>query len=37
MRDAEVRIHRGGIAILRLLLSRRHRNEVKQAHRDGRL
>jgi hypothetical protein len=37
MRDAEVRVHRGGIAILRLLLSSRHRAEVRKAHRDGRI
>jgi hypothetical protein len=37
MRDAEVRIHRGGIAILRLLLSRRTRSEVRRARRQGRI
>jgi hypothetical protein len=37
MRDAEVRIHRGGIAILRLLLSPTHRAQVRQAHREGRI
>lgn len=37
MRNAEVRIHRGGVAIFSLLLSRRHRREVRQAHREGRL
>jgi hypothetical protein len=37
MRNAEVRIHRGGIAILRLLLSRSSRNEVRQARRQGRI
>jgi hypothetical protein len=37
MRDAEVRIHRGGIAILRLLLSRRTRNELRRAHKQGRI
>jgi hypothetical protein len=36
LRNAEVRIHRGGIAILRLLASRKHR-ELRQAHREGRL
>ena len=36
MRNAEVRIHRGGIAILQLLLTR-HRSDVRQAHREGRL
>lgn len=37
MRNAEVRIHRGGVAILRLLLSRGTRQQVRQAHRQGRL
>ena len=37
MRNAEVRIHRGGIAILRLLLDRRTRGEVRQAHAQGRI
>ena len=37
MRNAEVRIHRGGIAILRLLLSHASRNEVRRAHRHGRI
>ena len=37
MRNAEVRVHRGGVAILSLILSRRHRNEVRRAHREGRL
>jgi hypothetical protein len=37
MRNGEVRIHRGGIAILRLLLSRGSRNEVRRAHAQGRL
>jgi hypothetical protein len=36
LRNAEVRVHRGGVAILSLLLSR-HRGEVRQAHREGRL
>lgn len=36
MCNAEVRVHRGGVALLPLL-SRRHRDEVRQAHRDGRL
>ncbi len=35
MRNAEVRIHRGGIAILRLLLSRDSRNELRRAHKQG--
>jgi len=37
MRNAEVRIHRGGIAILRLLLSRSSRPEVRRARRQGRI
>jgi hypothetical protein len=37
MRNAEVRIHRGDIAILRLLLSRNSRNELRQAHEQGRI
>jgi hypothetical protein len=37
MRNAEVRVHRGGVAILTLLLSRPHRAAVRQAHRAGRL
>jgi hypothetical protein len=37
MRNAEVRIHRGGVAILRLLLSRNSRNEVRQARKQGRI
>jgi len=37
MRNAEVRIHRGGIAILRLLLSRDSRNQVRHAHKQGRI
>ena len=37
MRDAEVRIHRGGIAIARLALSRKTRAQVRRAHREGRL
>jgi hypothetical protein len=36
MRTAEVRVQRGGVAILSLLLSRKHRHEVRQAHREGR-
>ncbi len=36
MRNAEVRVHRGGVASLSLLLTR-HRGEVRQAHREGRL
>jgi hypothetical protein len=37
MRHAEVRIHRGGIAILRLLLSRSSRDEVRRARKQGRI
>lgn len=37
MRHAEVRIHRGGIAILRLLLSRRTRSEVRRARAQRRI
>jgi hypothetical protein len=37
IRNAEVRIHRGGIAILRLLLSRRTRGELRRAHAQGRI
>ena len=37
LRSAEVRVHRGGIAILTLLLSRAHRAEVRRARREGRL
>ena len=37
LRDAEIRVHRGGIAILSLLLSRTSRNAVRQARRDGHL
>ncbi len=37
MRNAEVRIHRGGIAILRLLLARSSRNDVRRARKQGRI
>ena len=37
MRNAEVRIHRGGVAILRLLLSRTSRNEVRRARNQDRI
>jgi hypothetical protein len=37
MRSAEVRIHRGGIAILRLLLSRSSREALRRAQREGRV
>jgi hypothetical protein len=37
MRNSEVRIHRGGIAIMRLLLSRQQRSHVRRARREGRI
>jgi hypothetical protein len=37
MRDAEVRVHRGGVALLSLLTSRKSRQQVREAHRAGRL
>jgi hypothetical protein len=37
MRNAEVRVHRGGVAILSLLASRKTRRQVREAHRAGRL
>jgi len=37
MRNAEVRVHRGGVAILSLLTSREPRRLVREAHRAGRL
>jgi hypothetical protein len=37
LRNAEVRVHRGGVAIIRLLLSREHRAEVRRARREGRI
>jgi len=37
MRDAEVRVHRGGVAILSLLTSRQHRRLLREAQRAGRL
>lgn len=37
MRSSEVRIHRGGVALLSLMLSRHGPRAVRQAHRDGRL
>lgn len=37
LRNAEIRVHRGGIAILSFLLSGRSLSTVLQAHRDGRL
>ena len=36
MRHSEVRVHRGGVAILSLLPTR-HRDQVRRAHRAGRL
>jgi hypothetical protein len=37
MRDSEVRINRGGLAILQTMLSREGRRQVREAHRRGRL
>jgi hypothetical protein len=37
MRNAEVRVHRGGVALLSLLASRKTRRHVREAHRAGRL
>ena len=37
LRDAEIRVHRGGIAILSLLLYGRSVRTVRQAYREGRL
>jgi hypothetical protein len=37
MRSSEIRIHRGGIAILRLLLNRDTRNQLRRAHAEGRI
>jgi hypothetical protein len=37
IRNAEVRVHRGGVAILSLFQSRRSRDQVRKAHREGRL
>jgi hypothetical protein len=37
MRNAEVRVHRGGVAILSLLRSRRSRDAVRKAHHEARL
>ena len=36
MRNAEVRIHRGGVAALSLLAARTTRRQVREAHRRGR-
>jgi hypothetical protein len=37
IRNAEIRIHRGGIAILRLLLTRSTRAQLRRAHAQGRI
>ena len=37
MRDSEVRVHRGGVAVLSLLSSRSNRRDVRRAYREGRL
>jgi hypothetical protein len=37
MRDSEVRVNRGGVAILQTMLSREGRRQVREAHRQGRL
>jgi hypothetical protein len=37
IRNAEVRVHRGGVALLSLLRSRRSLDEIRKAHREGRL
>ncbi len=37
MRNAEIRVHRGGVAVLSLLASRGHRRQLREAHRAGRL
>ena len=37
IRNGEVRVHRGGVAILSLLQSRRSRGDMRKAHREGRL
>jgi hypothetical protein len=37
IRNAEIRIHRGGIAILRLLLTRSTRAQMRRAHAQGRI
>jgi hypothetical protein len=37
MRSAEVRVHRGGVAILSMMLSRKSRRDVREAHRGGRI
>lgn len=37
MRDSEVRVHRGGVAVLSLLASRKTGRQVREAQRAGRL
>ena len=37
MRSSEVRIHRGGVAVLQLLVNPRSRRDARQAQREGRL
>ena len=37
MRNAEVRVHHGGVALLSLLASRETRRQVREVHRAGRL
>jgi hypothetical protein len=37
MRSSEVRVHRGGVAVLSLLGSKESRAAVRRAHREGRL
>jgi hypothetical protein len=37
IRSAEVRVHRGGVALLSLLTSKETRRQVRDAHRAGRL
>ena len=37
MRDSELRVSRGGVAILQTMLSREGRGHVRDAHRQGRL
>jgi hypothetical protein len=37
MRNGEVRVHRGGVALLSLLASRETRRQLREAHRAGRL
>jgi hypothetical protein len=37
LRNSEIRVHRGGIAILRLLLNRHTRTQLRRAHAQGRI